>query len=806
MLDFPADPPLTVLVCGSVMDIYRYRVRHATRLMTLISLVICIFVVVFGISEDYDFLHKYAWATGNVQMISEADRLEAVLNKWNFGYTNEARGVYMGVLTFAFNGEALYQSTKFLEHAQVELFELDTTCQKRTQQFDLVPRTGPSKTRNCHTVLLEKSPMGLFIDCESSTVSLYADVGCSAALWQQRVPEAACTEVSFHLNSTAEATCGGTGNGRECEFPFTYLGQAYTACTTVEHDQPWCITETSANGYSWGNCECGTHNGSHFYNMSLSLNCLSTEYLDAYSLDGHAVDGYVVGVERKELETTVAQMVVGDGSKVIKIDLEDADVCVDNDAAAVAYAAQLGLSISSCSDLTTMCAHPTYGGLVTASCCTTCVSSSAFKIDPCISMTCVNSLNGVLESYNTSDCLGVPNTTNVTLPLAFNSSGGSSYILECLNASQYTKHIPSGNYIQCVNSYSQCRGMADWDTISPGCDAGLPAEICGKCYDAGVLTFAAIVATAALQLPLAWNAVQRASAMNDSRCKKVWSLPLVLLVIGCLLFAYFFWRSMCFDESAIMLDELLLHAGWTWATGNLHTNWEAYLQLIAAGLALVVWLITISIPVPERFQNKSCGADPSVVEPTENSMPDGRCHSASQIEASLREGPASLLSSQQMKTVTQTKSLFGTRSFVREAVAQLAPIKADQCTLESTPSTPRSSCTPCSVLAGHRPWFSASCESTIAITHCFAEAHSLPGHQCFSNTKPAWFTGPSPRKNPVEDDVGDVEEEAAFVDEHGSRMAMGMQGSDVFDELTCQMTPPEEFRVMDGTRSEMEQL
>merc|ERR1719410_831415 len=50
----------------------------------------------------------------------------------------------------------------------------------------------------------------------------------------------------------APTTCGGTGAGGSCRFPFTYRGKEYTECTKKGHNQPWCYTE---NG-GWGNCEC----------------------------------------------------------------------------------------------------------------------------------------------------------------------------------------------------------------------------------------------------------------------------------------------------------------------------------------------------------------------------------------------------------------------------------------------------------------------------------------------------------------------------------------------------------------------
>merc|ERR1711972_904758 len=47
-------------------------------------------------------------------------------------------------------------------------------------------------------------------------------------------------------------TCGGTGQGTLCQFPFKYKDQSYATCISRDHDQPWCYTQ---NG-GWGNCVC----------------------------------------------------------------------------------------------------------------------------------------------------------------------------------------------------------------------------------------------------------------------------------------------------------------------------------------------------------------------------------------------------------------------------------------------------------------------------------------------------------------------------------------------------------------------
>ncbi len=48
-------------------------------------------------------------------------------------------------------------------------------------------------------------------------------------------------------------TTGGTGNGLECAFPFTYNGKTYYTCTYDDEDRPWCSTTPEYRGY-WGYC------------------------------------------------------------------------------------------------------------------------------------------------------------------------------------------------------------------------------------------------------------------------------------------------------------------------------------------------------------------------------------------------------------------------------------------------------------------------------------------------------------------------------------------------------------------------
>ena len=55
----------------------------------------------------------------------------------------------------------------------------------------------------------------------------------------------------------SQNTCGGTGNGGSCVFPFIYKGLTWNSCTTYGRQRPWCSTTNNwDNDKLWGYCDC----------------------------------------------------------------------------------------------------------------------------------------------------------------------------------------------------------------------------------------------------------------------------------------------------------------------------------------------------------------------------------------------------------------------------------------------------------------------------------------------------------------------------------------------------------------------
>ncbi|XP_019620680.1 PREDICTED: uncharacterized protein LOC109467177 [Branchiostoma belcheri] len=68
----------------------------------------------------------------------------------------------------------------------------------------------------------------------------------------------ACTSVDHdrpwcYLSDGSWKNCDGN-----CHFPFTYKGKTYNACDSVDLDRPWCSLTTVYNGY-WKNCDGNCH-------------------------------------------------------------------------------------------------------------------------------------------------------------------------------------------------------------------------------------------------------------------------------------------------------------------------------------------------------------------------------------------------------------------------------------------------------------------------------------------------------------------------------------------------------------------
>jgi len=65
------------------------------------------------------------------------------------------------------------------------------------------------------------------------------------------------TDGESEASTNSCQTSGGTADGDSCSFPFEYHGVTYVSCTSVNHDQDWCYTDSG----KWGNCNSDCEGG-----------------------------------------------------------------------------------------------------------------------------------------------------------------------------------------------------------------------------------------------------------------------------------------------------------------------------------------------------------------------------------------------------------------------------------------------------------------------------------------------------------------------------------------------------------------
>ena len=143
--------------------------------------------------------------------------------------------------------------------------------------------------------------------------------------------------------------------------------------------------------------------------------------------------------------------------------------------------------------------------------------------------------------------------------------------------------------------------------------------MCKSCYKAGVETYVFLAITLAIQLPLVWLSIRRTSPSSDSRTIKFVSLALAVFVIVGSAITYKTWKEECYDNLVKHIagtkDRFHWGDGVTYNETKIH--WNAYLIIIAAGLASVVAIINTSTPVPELYAHK--WMDPRTIEMHANS-------------------------------------------------------------------------------------------------------------------------------------------------------------------------------------------
>ena len=289
----------------------------------------------------------------------------------------------------------------------------------------------------------------------------------------------------------------------------------------------------------------------------------------------------------------------------------------------------------------------------------------------CKSITCTNSTHALLQAFN-PDCSEASPELLVDVQLSATSNSTSRFFtsdypqyfdeqspryIECRSPPTPEERLLCHNdeQVHCTYSYSACMdigfnhtsrqrtsgftvtyGSDNWAQISPGCHKGLPYDMCAQCYTAGWHTYAAIVITVTLQVPLVWLALKRTSAASDSRCYKFWSLPLACVVIAIAVWANSQWRLDCFNQLAPFGEVVMEQLGYApYSSASFEVQWSSYTLGLASLLAFLCAVINMMTPVPELYQYQ--WLDPQEIEMQANSQCKDTCTKQGELTKHARE-------------------------------------------------------------------------------------------------------------------------------------------------------------------------
>lgn len=158
------------------MNVVRTRLSLVVKIAALLSLCTCVFVMVYGLTWDFDFLVMFQWGQGSIDITDYALAQWAQVTEINF---------HLGVLTYAYYAHATNESAKCDQLILFELFEDDNTCQTMTQRYLTKPgyQDGDNIALACGQFAVHNSSkMGYLLDTTTTpaeaTFTVYPDTAC----------------------------------------------------------------------------------------------------------------------------------------------------------------------------------------------------------------------------------------------------------------------------------------------------------------------------------------------------------------------------------------------------------------------------------------------------------------------------------------------------------------------------------------------------------------------------------------------------------------------------------------------------
>lgn len=199
---------LVVAKTGFVsLNVQRKRFSRGVQFIAVLSICICLFCMIYGVSTDYTMIQQLPWAHGSVLAFDHV--LAAFIGFEDIGFN-------LGVLTYTVDGARPTEThSDCFAQATLEVFEQDTSCLSVTQNYTLKPNQYLTPGE-CSTFKFLRADAWLAVylkpDKTTSTVTLYSDQQCSSsglctctatgAIYNQQLTMNSCHQASITLSGT----------------------------------------------------------------------------------------------------------------------------------------------------------------------------------------------------------------------------------------------------------------------------------------------------------------------------------------------------------------------------------------------------------------------------------------------------------------------------------------------------------------------------------------------------------------------------------------------------------------------------